>query len=214
MLFHTINHETKDLFETSQRQSDILTDKHWEKRRETEVGNPPCRHSMQAYSSAIRTNQDLRNGRNGGTSWVLYVSARIKTSFEGLIQISQMPYLHWEYASIVSQIESLTEEVTKPVQHVADMEGLTQPSFSEITGISCNDDGKLLRLYSSTSQPMQVRRTLSSSHYCFAGKRKQQLVNKVAKYTEANALLSNKDKPVLMVDQLWMWLIGKSKLSG
>ena len=221
MLFHIINHKTKDPFDASQIQSDILTDEHWENRRGTDVGNPPCRASMQAYSSAIRTNQDIRIdgpkwpqrdtlGENmDECTWVLYVSAGMGAGVQELIWVAQMPYLHWEYASIISQIESLTEEVTKPIQH-ADVGGVWPLSQSEIAKLSCSDDEKLLRLYCCASQPMQVRRTLSSSHYCFSRKRKPQFVNKVAEHTEATALPSNKDTPVLMVDQLWMWLVGNS----
>ncbi|RMZ89162.1 hypothetical protein DV736_g3603, partial [Chaetothyriales sp. CBS 134916] len=191
-IFHLQNYLTHDLYLASQVQSAVLSDEHWESRQETAFGNINGSKHMEPYCSEIKVvhSNDTLGHSDKRPSLVLY-----------------MPYLHWEYSVATAQIQTLFGTITGQVQlpHT-DLNRVY--SQKEVANLPCTVDEKLMRLYLTRTQPLHLRRALHNSfHQGPASTTLRDLTQVIDTYSRKQLAPSVRGPPMLVVDQLWMWVI-------
>ena len=125
-----------------------------------------------------------------------------------------MPYLSWEHSSahrLTSKVVSDVLQSARSPGPSASLHGLK--SLPQIAAAQTDHDEKLLRAYLLGELPVHIRRTLDQSYYYTLNNTEARDRDQVVyRYTEKH--LSPKDPSLLMVDQLWMWVVNGGMVSS
>ena len=102
-----------------------------------------------------------------------------------------MPYVHWERSGSHT---AMTRELQRKFEGESTLEGT---------------DAEVLHAYLSGSDIMHIRRTLDQSYYSTmddTSARDQDQV--IQRYADEKLRKPEDERPMLMVDQCWLWIIG------
>ncbi len=118
-----------------------------------------------------------------------------------------MPYLGWEHSDAQKQMTSVIKDVYKnPKTKEYDRK------LDTISRLSCGNDEEMLRADLHGTLPIHIRRTLDQYFYYnlsdTQARDKDQVVYRYTKTT-----LGLRDPVLVMVDQLWLWVIDGSKIT-
>lgn len=103
-----------------------------------------------------------------------------------------MPYVHWELSG---RHAAMTNELQRTIQGVPALDGST--------------DAELLHAYLSGPDSMHIRRTLDQSYYSTMSDTSARDQDQVTqRYATEKSGKGNDERPMLMVDQCWLWIIG------
>lgn len=123
-----------------------------------------------------------------------------------------MPYLHWEYALASAQIRYLLGTIAGDVQRPDLNKHLTP---LDINHLPCTTDEKIVRKYVTKSQPLHSRRELHSSfHQGLSDSMMGDVAQVLDIYAREKLPADIRGPPMLMVDQLWMWMLEGGLLSS
>jgi hypothetical protein len=137
----------------------------------------------------------------------------------------QMPYLHWETDSAREKMRNVIEDVESPGSRTLSGIAVADLKLSKwgkmliprlITKAKrdlapdADSDEKLLRVHLKSERPVHVRRTLDQSYYWTLKDTSVRDRDQVV-YRATNKRDQNPRTPrVVMVDQLWMWVLDGS----
>jgi len=120
----------------------------------------------------------------------------------------QMPYLHWERSIARYHSARIAEDARRVAQSLVE-ENRRLPSVEEVSGLPCSANEKLLRYHVPGRPWLHVRRTLDQAYYpTFADTEARDSDQVVEKYSRKRGWT---DHRVLMVDQLWLWILNGGK---
>jgi hypothetical protein len=129
-----------------------------------------------------------------------------------------MPFLHWEtQEDYCDELELVAQDTRKYFDakqtptNSADLASGTCLTPFEIQGLNGVADEKLIRLYLLQNSPLHMRRTLDQSFYNTLSDTSQRDADQVVyrymkKHTETHF------PAMLMVDQLWLWILNGGQL--
>jgi hypothetical protein len=118
--------------------------------------------------------------------------------------ILQLPYLHWEYNSARERVRILIEDIETKGQYAVIREDVS----TKLSTPRDHGDEMLLRKHLLTPRPVHIRRTLDQSYYWTLKDTKHRDCDQVVyRDTEKKDPASPK---IVMVDQLWLWVLDGS----
>lgn len=135
----------------------------------------------------------------------------------------QMPYIHWETEPERDKLQAAVDEYKKKPKSgpfdkrikqivkdfFADNIGETevQKRHHELESHELNDK-KLIKFYLNHNPPLHIRRTLDQFHYYMTENTADRDADQaISRYF--NRKFPNKPAPIMMVDQLWLWVVNK-----
>ena len=122
-----------------------------------------------------------------------------------------MPYLGWEYSGAQALTNDIVSDVVRK-RKLLDQGGHDQSPelFSQIAASTADPDEKLLRTYLVGELPMHMRRTLDQSYYHTLQNTEARDKDQVV-YRYTDKVLGVRNPLLMMVDQLWLWIIDGGK---
>jgi hypothetical protein len=119
-----------------------------------------------------------------------------------------MPYLHWEYSIAQYHTMKIIEDARQTAEGAEAIDGL-ELQLSEISALPCEADEKILRYHIPGRSWLHMRRTLDQSYYPTLQDTRLRDQNQVVeRYSRKQQGDSWTEHRVLMVDQLWLWVLG------
>lgn len=137
-----------------------------------------------------------------------------------------MPYVHWETSDARLQMSKIIKELESfhndPVEtalpevfkrYLAEFLALGRPGEKEMSKgalTSRDPDILLLKNFLFSDPPLHIRRTLDQFHYYMTDDTEARDTDQVlSRYFLGK--YPNKPVPVMMVDQLWLWIVDSSE---
>lgn len=123
----------------------------------------------------------------------------------------QMPYLAWE----CSNAQQRMTEIIKDVYNNSSGPKTREPGgkgLESISRTSCANDEGVLRADLNSSLPIHIRRTLDQFYYCNLSDTQARDEDQVV-YRYTKKTMGLQDPLLVMVDQLWLWVIEESKIT-
>jgi hypothetical protein len=114
-----------------------------------------------------------------------------------------MPYLHWERSIARHHIASIVEDAQETVRH------LNRTSFTakEISRLPCGPKEKMIRFQVALNAWLHLRRTLDQAYYSILKSTEARDRDQVVERYSRRTWPEEGDHRVLMVDNLWMWVL-------
>lgn len=134
--------------------------------------------------------------------WVLIFETNLYYVESRLINPSQMPYLHWEAHRIIEKMAQIVNKTPLPGAQPID------PYARETEGSSREET--LYHKHLRTASPLHVRRTLDQYYYWTLDDTSKRDGDQVV-YRATQS--SDEGARIIMVDQLWLWILDCRKLS-
>lgn len=122
-----------------------------------------------------------------------------------------MPYLHWEYSIARYHTMRIIEDAQRVAGCAEAIDGL-ELQVAEVSALPCKADEKILRYHIPGRSGLHMRRTLDQSYHptlqetCIRDQ--DQVVERYSRKQQGNSWTEPR---VLMVDQLWLWVLGGRK---
>ncbi|KAF2101365.1 hypothetical protein NA57DRAFT_72808 [Rhizodiscina lignyota] len=119
-----------------------------------------------------------------------------------------MPYLHWEHSLARYHAAKIVQDAERVCESLRTRGSRAYVCLGDIYGLPCNMQEKLLRYYIPGKPWLHVRRTLDQSYYVFLketeARDRDQVVERYSRK------MSWPEPRVLMVDQLWLWILNEN----
>lgn len=123
----------------------------------------------------------------------------------------QMPYLHWERSLSrihVSRIIQDSQAVAKEISKNYDRKTL---EVHEVSELPCTGFEKMVRYHSVGRPWLLLRQTLDQFHYQNLESTESRDCDQVVEKYSRKRDWSEHEHRVLMVDQLWLWILGDGR---
>ena len=130
-----------------------------------------------------------------------------------------MPYIHWELEDARNQMASVIKDLQNPEEQIENaakrfFTSLYQKATEEQPGEEALEatepDVLLLQDYTLHDPPLHIRRTLDQFYYYMTDDTDARDSDQViSRYVRRK--LPEKPVPIVMIDQLWLWVVNNSK---
>ena len=179
--------------------SRILQHEYWED-QEDHLANPRFGRSMKPFGLVIREQPGSGQVLKDPVSLAVY-----------------LPYLHWERAVAVAYMNHVASDIKENQRSYEEFaEGTNRTLenyFEHLAAPSAPTDEMLLRKYLRGNSDIHMRRTLDQYYHTdLLDTSDRDRDQTISRYAERHYLWpregSDREPPVLMVDQCWMWIIG------
>lgn len=193
----------------------------------SEATNCVVQHVLHPKRWTARQNDrspDMVHGRSMESQSQQFTVATTRPGGEAFAALSKrsfvffMPYLSWERSTVVGYCNSVYRNVRKQAEALSidgghDIRVDSTKATAMAADIPCCEREALLRNYLFTRHPMHLRRTLDQSYYTNMSdtddRDQDQVVERYAKGQRHWNLRDRMDPCILMVDQLWLWVLNK-----
>src|SRR5437870_469380 len=118
-----------------------------------------------------------------------------------------MPYLQWEHSIARYHTMRIIEDAQHVAKEVEDIDGL-ELRVTEISALPCETDEKILRYHIPGRSWLHSRRTLDQSYHPTLSETHLRDQDQVVERYSRQQGDSWTEHRVLMVDQLWLWVLG------
>ena len=116
-----------------------------------------------------------------------------------------MPYLGWEYSDAQKLTDGIVSDIVrKEISQTGNKQ--SAETISQIAASTADPDEKLLRSYLFGELPIHIRRTLDQSYYHTLQNTESRDRDQVV-YRYTGKVLGFKNPLLMMVDQLWLWVV-------
>lgn len=138
----------------------------------------------------------------------------------------QMPYLHWETDLAREKMRTVIEDIESPGSRTLSGVAVASLKLSKWGKIllpkliikaqekiaqNADADEKLIRAHLTSERPVHIRRTLDQSYYWTlkdtSTRDRDQVVYRATNQEDQNPRIPR----IVMVDQLWLWILDGSK---
>lgn len=123
-----------------------------------------------------------------------------------------MPYLHWERSLARIHSSSIIRDSHQVAKEILQKKR-TKLKAEEVSGLPCTGLEKMIRYHSLGRPGLSMRQTLDQSYYQMLpleGVESRDRDQVVEKYSRKQDWPGHEHR-VLMVDQLWLWILDESK---
>jgi hypothetical protein len=118
-----------------------------------------------------------------------------------------MPYVHWE-------LEEKSDDMKRVIDNMESIVlGIEENAPPDFTNPTMPDEEKLIRAYLNLDHPLHLRRTLDQYYYYTHNNTTTRDIDEtIFRRFETEFMGGKKKRVVMMVDQLWMWVLGGNNM--